>query len=216
MDTVSYPIPVTQSGCYAFGSNKVNGIIVNSHTNGTIQFLDGKKASLNTYASGTLTSDATNVSDGETLTIGSITYRFKDTPAQAYDIKIGADAATTLDYVKAAVNATGTDGTEYYAGTLAHPDVIATTNTNTTQLIVARSPIKSLGEAIATTETSAHLSWGGATLAGGVNGSVKIGGTYTFATGSQVITFEKPIVFGTGIFAVVGGTLDATLLVSPN
>ena len=216
MTEAFYPVPVTQSGSYGQGSYRIAGIIVNSHTNGTIQFLDGKKATLATYASVTLTSDATNPADGGTIILGSITYRMKSTPAQAYDIKIGADAATTLDNIKAAVNATGTDGTEYYAGTLANPDVIATTNTDTTQLFVARTPIASLGNAIPSTETCTHLSFGSTTLASGVDGSVKMGGTYTFATGSQVVNFAKPIVVGSGLFVVVGGTLDATLMVAPN
>lgn len=121
-------------------------------------------------ATGTLTSDTTNVADGDTVTIGTTVYRFKDTPAQAYDVQRGADAATSLDNLKAAINASGTPGTEYYAGTLAHPTVTATTNTDTTQVVQAKN-YGTAGNAIASTETSAHLSWGAATLASGAEGS---------------------------------------------
>lgn len=131
----------------------------------------------------TLTSDATNVTDGDTVTVGAITYRFKNTMAQAYDVKIGADAATTLDNLKAAINATGTPGTEYFAGTLVHPTVSATTNTNTTQVVQALATGVA-GNALVSTETSTHLSFGAATLAGGVDtiaNEVLIGGSAAVA-----------------------------------
>lgn len=201
---------ITQTGLVKEGFGKIFGFNVNSHTSGTIKFLNGRKATLATRATATLTSDATNVSDGDTVVIGSITYRFKNTLAQAYDVKIGASAAATLDNLKAAINASGTDGTEYYAGTYAHPDVIATTNSDTTQVIQAVSAKASIGNAIATTETSSHLSWGGATMSGGFDGSDAMGGTITLTAGQQFVKFAEPMVFDVGLYAIVGGTLDIT------
>lgn len=122
-------------------------------------------ASTGAKADGTLTSTGTNASDGNTVTIGEVVYRLKDTPEQAYDVQIGADAATTLDNLKAAINASGTPGTEYFEGTHAHPLVTATTNTNTTQVVVARD--ERWGNSIATTAVGASLSWDNATLTGG-------------------------------------------------
>lgn len=119
-------------------------------------------------ATATLTSDATDVSDADTVTIGSTVYRFKSTMAQAYDVQIGGTAAISLDNLKAAINATGTPGVEYFAGTIAHPTVTATTNTDTTQVIEAITG-GTAGNAIVTTEVSTHLSWGGATMAGGID-----------------------------------------------
>src|SRR3989442_171660 len=109
-------------------------------------------------ATATLTSDGTNPVDNDTVSIGSITYRFKDTLARAYDVKIAGSAAVTLDNFKTAVNRSGTDGTQYGTGTAAHPDVTATTNTDTTQAIQAKQA-GSVGNSISTTETSAHLAW---------------------------------------------------------
>lgn len=135
----------------------------------------------------TVTSDTTDVADGETLTIGSTVYRFKNTPAQAYDVKRTGTAATTLDNLKLAINASGVgDGTDYYAGTLAHPTVVATTNTNTTQVIQARVP-GTAANSVATTTTASHLSWPGATMNSGTPGvaaeTVTVGGvTYSFVT----------------------------------
>jgi len=126
-------------------------------------------------ALGTITSDATAPSDGDTVTIGSTVYTFKTTlssgPAVPYEVLIGVSAAVALDNIKSAINATAGAGTTYATGTLIHPSVTATTNTNTTQLVVANIA-GTLANAIATTETSTHLAWGAATLAGGVNGTV--------------------------------------------
>lgn len=176
---------LTASQSIKQGTGKVYGVVVNSHTNGTMVLLDGVDNTAGVRATGTLTtsgivpaahatntitSDATNVSDGDTVTIGAVVYRFKNTMAQAYDVKIGADAATSLDNLKAAINATGTAGVEYYAGTSAHPYVIATTNTDTTQKIYSRTYGTS-NNTLATTETSAHLSWADTTLGGGTGAS---------------------------------------------
>jgi len=170
------------------GYGKLMGMYVNSTSTGTIEFNDGLTATEAgikatgvltssgacvpaVYAQSVLTSDATNNTEDETVTIGSTVYRWRDTLAQAYDVKIGASAAASLDNLKAAINASGTPGTEYFAGTLAHPDVIATTNTNTTQLVVARV-IGTDANTIATTEAGAHTSWADTTLGGGTGVSV--------------------------------------------
>lgn len=119
-----------------------------------------------TAATGVLTSDATNVSDAQTVTIGSTVYRFKTTMAAAYDVKLGATAAISLSNLAAAIGASGTPGTEYYTGTLIHPNVTVTGFTATT-VSIAAARTGDAGNSIATTETSTHLSWGSATLTGG-------------------------------------------------
>ena len=71
--------------------------------------------------------------DGQTLTLGLVghtqAYRWKNTLAAAYDVKIGGDLATCAANLKAALNADGTPGTEYYAGTLANPYLSAAVST---------------------------------------------------------------------------------------
>lgn len=123
-------------------------------------------------ATGTITSDATAPSDGDTVVIGDITYTFKTAlsdPAEDYEVLIGVSAAVALDNLKAAINYTGTPGTDHTAPE-AHSLVTATTNTNTTQVIEANTA-GAAANAIATTETSSHLSWGAATMAGGISGT---------------------------------------------
>jgi hypothetical protein len=174
---------LTASQLVKSGVGKVYGVIVNSHTSGTMKLQDGVDDTAGVQATGTLTiaggslvpavhatntltSDATNVADAETVTIGSVVYRFKNTPAQAFDVQIGADAATSLANLKKAINGTGTPGTEYFAGTVAHTLIIAATLTTTTVKIYSRT-YGTGNNALATTETSAHLSWADTTLGGG-------------------------------------------------
>jgi hypothetical protein len=76
-----------------------------------------------------------NPADGDTLSVGlsgyQTVYRFKNTLAAAYDIKIGAAAANTAASLDAAFNASGTPGTDYYAGTLANPLLVASALSST-------------------------------------------------------------------------------------
>lgn len=129
-------------------------------------------------ATQTLTSDATNVSNNDTVTIGSTVYTFKTTlstgPTVPFEVLIGADAATTLDNLKLAINAGAGAGTNYSTGTTAHPTVTATTNTDTTQVVEAITA-GTAGNSIASTKSAAHLSWGAATLTGGDTGITTIG-----------------------------------------
>jgi len=189
---------ISESGIIKRGIGKLKGLIINSHSSGTVKIFDSVDAGVNAsgvltsagacapaeFADQDLTSTGVNVTDGDTCTIGTTVYRFKNTLAAAYDVKIGASAAITLDNLKAAINATGTAGTEYFAGTLAHPTVIATTNTDTVQTIRAKT-IGTAANSIATTETAATLSWGAGTMANGVattNAKIVIGTRTYIAT----------------------------------
>lgn len=58
-----------------------------------------------------------NPADGNTVTIGSVVYRFKDTLAQANDIKIGSAVADTLASLEKTINGDGEVGVDYFAGT---------------------------------------------------------------------------------------------------
>ena len=66
-----------------------------------------------------------NCGDGTTVTVGGRSYRFKLVMAAAYDIQIGATATATLNNLYLAINASGTAGTNYYAGTVANAAVVA-------------------------------------------------------------------------------------------
>lgn len=117
------------------------------------------------YASGTLTSDATNVTANDTVTVGLVTYTFKaSVTTTANEVKIGADAATTLANLKKAIAAS--DTSVHGSLTVANPLAKGTTLTATTLKIVSKVP-GAIGNLIATTEASTHLSFGGTVLSGG-------------------------------------------------
>jgi hypothetical protein len=127
-------------------------------------------------ATGLLTSDATAPTAGDTVTINGKTYTFQSTlssPAQANEVLIGISAAVALDNLKLAINQgsvayptaadSSGEGTTWSVGTVRHPDVIATTNTNTTQVVEARE-YGLRGNTFTLAENSTHLAWGAANM----------------------------------------------------
>lgn len=81
-----------------------------------------------TKAWGTLTATG-DFADADTFTCGTITYRFKTTPAQANDIKRGTSLTNSLSNAAKAINGTGVgDGTDYYTATSQVEAVVATSS----------------------------------------------------------------------------------------
>jgi hypothetical protein len=106
-----------------------------------------------------------------TVTIGTKVYKFVPVIGTTEgNVLYGADAAHSLDNLKAAVNSTGVSAVQYCAA--AHPDVEATTNTDTTQTFLARVA-GSAGNLIALATNFASLSFNGGTafLRGGYQAS---------------------------------------------
>lgn len=128
-----------------------------------------KTALTEAKATALLTSDATAPADGDTVTIDTRTYTFKTTlTGAANEILIGGSAANALTNLKSAISGTGTPGTDYGTGTTAHATVDAGTLTATTLALAAKT-IGVAGNSYASTETSAHLSFGGVTFSGGAD-----------------------------------------------
>lgn len=168
-------------------------------------------------ATGLITSDATAPSAGDTVTINGVQYTFRSSlssPAQAFEVLIGGSAAAALDNLKIAINASGgTEGTEYSVGTYAHPDVTATTNTNTTQLVEARQyGLK--GNTFTLSEASTHLAWGASTMGtvvttevAGVENvldEIKIG-----ASAAETLDFIKDAINNTAVTGAEGTAYSA-------
>ena len=154
-------------------------------------FYGGTLAGKGVSATGTLTSTGTAPANNDTVTIASTVYTYKTTlTGAAYEVLVGASAAIALDNLKSAINATSGAGTTYGTGTAAHPTVYAITNTNTTQLVTAKLG-GTAGNSIATTEVSAQLSWGAATLASGSSNATRnvFGVSIAGTTGAGVETF---------------------------
>lgn len=192
-------------------------------TNEQFAYGDGVTTTFTRYlnfkskATGTLTSTGTNVSDNDTVTIGSQTYRFKNTMALANDVKIGVDAATSLANLALAINAWGTAGTNYFAGTLANASAESSTVTATTLLVLSRVP-GTAGNSIATTEVAATLSFAAATLTLGAADK-----RHAFAialNGNEVFTDDLSgnltgSAGGTGTINYATGLISVTFVVAP-
>ncbi len=164
-------------------------------------------------ASGTLTSTGVIPTDGDTITIGTgattRTYIFKTVltvPGTIpYEVLIDGSAAAALDNLKLAINLGAGIGNKYSTGTLIHPTVEATVNTDTTQDVRAKIA-GTAGNAIITTEMAATLSWGGGVLAGGSENLIRsvFGIVLRGTTGAGIETFADD--FNGVLTGSLGGT----------
>jgi hypothetical protein len=117
----------------------------------------------NYVATGTFT--GTDVPhDGDTVTIDTKTYTWRTGPLTTIEgeVLIGGTLAAALDNLKSAINFTGLPGIDYTCLAM-HPTVEATTNTDTTQVVAARTS-GTAGNSIVTTSACTHGGWGAATL----------------------------------------------------
>lgn len=127
------------------------------------------------WASGQLDATA-NAADTDVITIGAVYYTFTTgsvdasspagTLANPWRVKLGVNAAASLSNLYHAINDTGAAGADYSTALAPHGTVTASSATNDHITVRARDYGVG-GNSIATTETSAGLSWGAATLTGG-------------------------------------------------
>ncbi len=148
-----------------------NGLSFPSNTLWQWVVYDGRAYAVNrgagVRASQTLTSDASNFADGNTVEIGAITYTFESGTLDApYEVKLGADIAESLANLVIAIRGIGTVGVEYADGTEPHPDVEASAPDGTSIVVTAIAP-GTAGDAIAVDVTSSNATWGDDFLSGG-------------------------------------------------
>ena len=119
-------------------------------------------------ASATATMAGDVADDGDVFVIGGRTYRFKDTMAQANDVKIGATIAATMGNLVAAINGTGTEGVEYYAGTAAS-GLVTSSAPDTGAITLTATQAGTIGNSILISTTVAEITLSGSALEGGVD-----------------------------------------------
>lgn len=161
------------------GSPAISGVAIPGWD--AIFITDG--SSLQYYEGGALSSGTLTLSgsivDTDVVRIGDTYYSFAagdvdaGTPAGTVGapwlVALGDTSAASLANLHDAINLTGLSGTAYSTATDAHPDVRAFGLTDT--LFQIRAIVSGVGgDAIVTTETSAGLAWGAATLTGGDGG----------------------------------------------
>lgn len=133
-------------------------------------------------ATGTLTF-TNQPANTETVTVGGKTYTFQTTLTNVDgNILIGASTAASVTNLINAINLGAGSGTTYAALTTANTGVSAAQGAGTTITITALSAGRA-GNSIASTETIANASFGGATLSGGEEGSVFTKSNHGFKTG---------------------------------
>lgn len=94
-----------------------------------------------------------NPTDGDTVTIGSVVYRFKDTLAQANDIKIGTAVANTLESLEKTINGEGEEGIDYFAGTTTPLSIVtASVSSQTLNLTATEAGIAGNSIALASSD----------------------------------------------------------------
>lgn len=122
-------------------------------------------------ASGLLSLSA-NAADGETVSIDANVYTFQAALTNvANNVQLGATASDSLDNLVAAINLTGTPGTQYAAATAKHPTVrAARAHGGGDQMdAFARAP-GTAGNLIITLEGLGNGNWAAGTLLGGTDG----------------------------------------------
>jgi len=143
------------------------------------------------HAVSVFTSAVEDIADTKTVTIGATVYRFMTTPAQAYDVLRGDSTANSIDNLHAAINASGTgDGTDYFAGTLAHPTVYCSSSNDTTLTVQVRIPGDEQNTAVTET-TDVNWTWNGADFAAGtIPGVTSAAATFTIGTRTYMMVNE--------------------------
>lgn len=155
-----------------------------------------------TAATGSL-AFAENPADGDTVTISSVVYRFKTTPEQANDIKLGSAVADTITSLEKTINGDGEEGVNYYAGTTTPLSVVtASTSGSTITLKAQDNGIDGNSIALASSDTNVTVT----AFAGGEN---EIAHNPTFA---HAFT-QSPE--GDGYAQVGGEGVFAGILVNP-
>lgn len=164
-----------------------------------------------TAATGTLTNEVAFV-EGDTVTIGGVTYTFMDAlstePDVPYEVLIGANVAASHTNLAKAINDSGTEGTHYGVGTLIHPTVSASAGATST-VVTAKTPGTG-GNAIATTEEGDDSSWGGEFLASGAAG---VSTSAVFLPAGYVGVIARPSAYVTHI-AAIRSTADGIVTIT--
>jgi len=122
-------------------------------------------------ASKVFTVAAGNASDGDTVSINGVVYRFESTPSAINDIQIGGTIILTGTHLAKALNGTGLAGTDYFAGTVSPAAAVTATDNGDGTVTVTARTAGVVGNAIIIAKAGTNISWAGAAvlLSGGVD-----------------------------------------------
>ena len=168
-----------------------------------------------TLGGGTGASDAGVTTGAATITINTTVYTVVDALSETYgatpvpyQVVKGANEAAMIANLKLAINGTGTAGTNYSTGTVAHPDFVCSASDATTLTIrsrmVGNAAFTTAINAMATTETMANTAWADATCGGGTGNAnpAVTSDTATITIGTRTYTFVTDLSETLGATAV--------------
>lgn len=146
-------------------------------------------------ATQTVTFIATDPTDADTITVNGVVYTINSTVSTtgAYSVLLDATETTMAANFAAAINRTGTPGTDYSLYVAENPDVSASVASAVVTL-TARVP-GTVGNALTLAASSTGATVGGATFSGGLdaNAAVNVGSNFVLdAQGTGVTAGTNP------------------------
>lgn len=133
---------------------------------------------------------AGNPADGDTVTVGETTYKFKTDMAAANDIKLGSSQSDSIATLVKVINGNGASGTDYYAGTTT-PNASASASASGAEVTITA---KTAGTARA---TGSVMTASGSTLEGGALSTVLPTVACVFTAGDED---NEAVIGGEGAF----------------
>lgn len=161
-------------------------------------------------ASQTVTFDAADPTDEDTITVGGIVYLIQDTAAPGdflYELDMSTTEATMATNFAEAINNTGTPGTNYSKGIAAHPDVSAT-RSGAVVTLTARAAGRA-GNLITLAGGGSGATLGGATLEGGRDGR-SLGWQLNSGSDSSALDPAPDLTQAGGVWQLVTGAGDGS------
>lgn len=137
-----------------------------------------------------------NPADGDTVTVGETTYKFKTDMAAANDIKLGSSQSDSIATLVKVINGTGASDTDYYAGTTT-PNASASASTSGAEVTITAKTAGTAGNSVALAATGSVMSVSGSTLEGGALSTVLPTVACVFTAGAED---NEAVIGGTGAF----------------
>jgi len=120
-------------------------------------------------ATGSITIVSGNVTDGDTVTVNSIVYTFKNTVVLPFQVLISVGNVLTAENLSNAINGSTTNGA-CISGTFTNPYVIGSVSTNVVTLTAREYGTEANGFTLTENTTTARITLSGALFTGGVEG----------------------------------------------
>lgn len=137
-----------------------------------------------------------NPADGDTVTVGETTYKFKTDMAAANDIKLGSSQSVSIATLVKVINGTGASGTDYYAGTTT-PNASASASASGAEATITAKTAGAAGNSVVLAATGSVMSVSGSTLEGGALSTVLPTVACVFTAGAED---NEAVIGGTGAF----------------